>query len=541
MKGASAPGFRIWLLLTAFFSGFSVMVLEMAAVRAMAPYFGASTYTWTNVIGVILAALSVGYFLGGRLIDRRPRAGVLYGILLAGALLCLLLPLVVRDVSRWLLPAADAAEGAVDLVNRASLVATLILFAPPVFLLGMISPMTIRLLVRPGQVGDVSGRVFAGSTVGSILGTFATTFWLVPGLGTRGTLALAGAVLTGTAIVGLLLAAFSRRTVAATAGAAVAAVLLIVGVARAGPLKTAADGLVQIAEFESAYQYLRVVETKDRDGTPLRMLQINEAEAAYQSVMRLDGVLTGGRYYDYYSILPLLLGAPERTDLRVLVIGLATGTIPRQLRHFYPEGLEVTGVEIDPEVVEAGHEYFDLPRDAEWLDIRVADGRVFLNQQPAGPRYDLIVIDAFSQEYYIPFHLATEEAFREAKSLLREGGILAMNVASYQIDSRLLEAIEKTVANVFGRAWRVDVRGYPNWMVFAMKDAKPEMTRLVNPPRRVVPEWDDLRTIAAEAVTSAVEIEPPADGGSPLTDDRAPVERLTDESVRRESRAVLTE
>jgi len=222
------------------------------------------------------------------------------------------------------------------------------------------------------------------------------------------------------------------------------------------------------------------------------------------------------------------------------VIGLAAGTIPAQLRHFYPEGLSVTGVEIDPAVVDLGRRHFGMPSDSTWLDTQVADGRVFLGRLAKPGSYDLVIVDAFAQEYYIPFHLATEEAFREAKALLRPGGILAMNVAAVGPDSPLLRAIEATLVSAFGNGYRVRVLGYSSFVLFAVKDGAPRLGRLRDTAPEGPPEWEELRGIARymEWHTSAIRRSPDA---LVLTDDRAPVERLTDEGVSRESRSLLSE
>jgi spermidine synthase len=533
LDGPLSRAGRAYLVLTAFLSGASVMVLEMAAVRAVAPYFGQSNYIWTYVIGIILAALSVGYYLGGRLIDRVPRPAVLFGILLGGGVLALLLPLIVQPVCRWLMPAELAVEGAADLFNKASLAATLILFAPPVLLLAMISPMAIRLVAVPGQIGDASGRIYAASTVGSILGTFATTFVLIEAFGTRMTIGIAGGVLALTAVVGLLLLGRTKVSATVSAAALVAVVSLLFGAASAGPLKTHPG---QIEEVESAYQYIRVIE-EVADGELARMLQFNEAEQTYQSVALPGKVLTGGRYYDYYSVLPYLFPEAQRKNLRVLVIGLAAGTIPRQLHEFFPEGLEVTGVEIDPAVVRLGQKHFDMPENAPWLRTVVADGRIWLNGAPKGEEYDLVIVDAFAQEYYIPFHLATREAFEAAEKRLRKGGILAMNVAAFRRDSRLLGSIESTVAHVFGKAYRARIEGYANYMVFAMKDDQPKFKSLFTLPRGRSPAADQLWEIARFVGAGATEVNPTE--GLCLTDDHAPLERYMDMEIRGENRRVL--
>ncbi len=531
-----APGavLRSYLLLAAFLCGACVMVLEMAAVRAVAPFFGSSAYTWTNVIGVMMAALAGGYYLGGRLADRVPRPVVLFLVVLGGGVLAALVPLAVRPLARFLLPVGLGVEDAMGHLNRASLLATLLLFAPPTLLLGGVSPITIRLLARPDQVGGAAGRVFASSTVGSIAGTFLTTHVLVPGLGTRLTFSLAGLVLCAVGLAGLLLAAVSMRLRAAGGAAAAAAALLAALSAGAGPVK-AGEG--QIVEAETAYQYVRVCERGD---PAVRLLQINEAEEAYQSVKLADSVLTEGRYYDYYSLLPLLLGAPERGHLDSLVIGLAGGTIPAQLRRFYPAGLRVTGVEIDPGILAIARQHFDLPAESDWFRSVVADGRAYLNGLPRTEAFDLVIIDAFANERYVPFHLATREAFAEVRDRLRPGGILAMNVAGYRPDEALVNAITSTVADVFGRAFRTWVQSYPNFVVFAVKGGEPSFGRLLRPPSLPGMDGTALRDLARYAATSTAPIDP-VPGAFILTDDHAPVERLTEESMAREWRAAMGE
>jgi len=522
---------RAYLVITVFFSGMCVMILEMAAVRAAAPYFGQSNYIWTNVIGVILASLAVGYFVGGRFIDRVPRPGVLFGVLLAGGLLSMLLPLLIRPVCRWLMPVDLAVEGAATVFTLASLAGTIILFAPPILLLGMVSPMAIRLLATPDAIGNASGRVFAASTIGSLVGTFGTTFVLLEAFGTRMTIGLAGAVLTATAVVGLLISVASRNGRMTAAAGVVVALLLGIGGASAGPLK---DNPGQLVERESAYQYVRVLTENG-----VRMLQFNEAEQSYQSVTIPGTVLTNGRYYDYYAVLPYLLPEERRRELDVLVVGLAAGTIPRQLREFFPADLSVTGVEIDPVVLELGRLHFEMPSDSEWLEAVVMDGRAYLNGAEPAKTFDLIVIDAFAQEYYIPFHLATREAFEAARARLKPGGILAMNVSAYRADSSLLVAIESTLAHVFGEAWRVKVRGYANHMIFAVLDGKPRLDRLDDLPRNAGAEREALRRIAGIVRTATSEVKPLAN--LCLTDDHAPVERLMDRSIQRESRLIVGE
>ncbi len=530
---------RALLLATVFLTGTVVMVVEMAAVRAVAPYLGASNYIWTNVIGVMLGALAVGYFLGGRAADRWPRPVTLFCLVLLAGVICSLMPYGIRPLARWLVPADLGLETAAVQVYQASLIATLVLFAPPALVLGGVSPLAIKLLASPDRVGGAAGQVFAISTVGSIVGTFATTLYLIPWLGTRATIIVAGLTLCGAALLGLLACASSVLLKSSAAlGVGVGLVLLLA--LGGGEIKASPD---QVMEEETAYQYVRVRDVTDEWGRSVRMLQINEAEESYQSVRIPGSVLTDGRYYDYYAVLPLLLGAPERKDLNVLVLGLAAGTIPMQLRHFYPEGLKVTGVEIDPGVVELGRKYFDLPAEGEssWLDVRIADGRLYLDSLPLAESLDLVIIDAFAKEYYIPFHLATSEAFAAARDRLRPGGILGINVSAYSSRDLLLDHLEQTMASVFGGAYRVEVDGYANYMIFAVKDRPAPLGRLAQPSSSPARGWSSVVSIARYVAANAARVRAPEDDSRVLTDDRAPVEKLTDELVRRESRAALGE
>ena len=213
-------GRSAFLLLTVFLSGAAVMVVEMTTVRVLQPTFGSTTYVWTNVIAVVLAALAAGYAIGGRIADRRGTPGLLYGILAAGGLLVAATVPLATPVSKWVVPLDIDLENVSSFLSRGSLVATLILFAPSTLLLGMVSPIAIKLLADSGA-GRAAGRVFAFSTVGSIVGTYLPTLWLIPEHGSRGTLLVAAAMLLAPAVIGLI--AFSGRRGAALAAVAVAA------------------------------------------------------------------------------------------------------------------------------------------------------------------------------------------------------------------------------------------------------------------------------------------------------------------------------
>ncbi|MCE9635419.1 MAG: fused MFS/spermidine synthase [Planctomycetes bacterium] len=547
-----------YLLLCAFLSGAAVMIVEMTAVRLLQPWFGSTNDVWTNVIAVVLAALALGYFLGGRLAEKRPVPSTLYGVLATGGLLVVLMVPLATPTASWLQPGTADLEGVVGVLVRGSLVASIVLFAPAMLVLGAVSPVTIRLLADHGAeqhtsgnaaadagggAGRAAGRVFAISTLGSLVGTYLPTHWLVPEFGSRRSMLVAAAFLLLPAVVGLLLHTGRR-------GAVVAAILVAVGAPvaaaadarpdRAAPELARGGKATVLAEVETPYQYVTVRDDRYPSETQ-RLLTINEGVYTYHSFEVVGKVLTGARYYDDYSVLPLLVDVPDGDELRGAVVGLACGVTPSQWNHFWGRKyrLSVDGAEIDPVVMELGRKYFHLPAENDangnWLHAFAMDGRQMLAGLPPARRYHLVVVDAFSNELYIPFHLGTREFFRLCRDRLEPGGVFAMNVYAQRPDSPNLAALENTLADAFGSCLRVRQYWGGNFLLLARRgDAPPDLTRLV--PSRIdervgarkdVPEWAGVVDLAARMPWHATIIHPdPAK--MILTDDHAPLEHLTD-------------
>ncbi len=389
------------LSLLVFGAGTGTLATEISASRLLAPYYGSSTIVWANLIGLVLLALLLGYWLGGRLADRRPEPRLLGRLVLGAALFVAAIPFVTE-------PILDVAAEGLDELSAGAVVgsffATLFLFAPPVLLLGMVSPFAIRLAIAEVEsAGAVAGRLYALSTAGSLLGTFLPALVTIPAFGTQRTLLLSAAVL---AVSGALL--LPRRSLA-VAVALMGLVLLPPGEVRAG------EGLIH--EQESRYQFIRVTE---RDG--IRRLYLNEGVAVH-SLWREDAVLTGG-VWDTFLAVPLLL---ERAPERLAVLGNAGGTVARAFGEFYPD-VEIDGVEIDPAVTDVAYRYFGLA-DNPRVTTHDADARPFLRRTER--RYDLIYADAYHQPY-VPFYLATQEFFELVRSRLEPGGlVVADNVLSH--------------------------------------------------------------------------------------------------------------
>ena len=330
-----------------FTAGAGTLATEISASRLLAPYFGNSTVVWANIIGLILVYLSLGYWLGGKLADRAPRPGLLGGIVLASAAFIAATPFVAR-------PILDAALRGFDSISVGvvvgSFIAALALFAIPVTLLGAVSPFAIRLaLTDVERAGTIAGRLYALSTVGSIIGTFVSALVTIEAFGTQRTMVGTAALLAGSAVL-----LIGRRAI--PAGLAVIALLLV----PPGAVK-ATSGL--LFEKESPYQYVSVVQWPD--GT--RVLQLNEG-VAYHSMWRRGSVLTG-EYWDLFAMLPPLLGHAAHN---MLVIGNAGGTIARAYGRFYP-GVSIDGVELDPSVTAAGRRFLGLD-DNRRLHVYTADG-----------------------------------------------------------------------------------------------------------------------------------------------------------------------
>jgi spermidine synthase len=476
-----------------FIAGAATLSVEICASRLLAPFFGSSTVVWANVIGLILVYLSIGYWFGGKLADRRPERALLGRIVLVAAAAIALIPFIAR-------PVLDATVQQLDTASLGAAVgsffAALALFAVPVTLLGIVSPFAIRLaLPSVENAGAVSGRLYGLSTIGSILGTFAAAIVFIPFAGTQRT--MVGTAVALALAAGLLLGA--RWQVLTLAFAVLLAV-------PPGAVKSA-DGVIY--ERESRYQYVDVRELADG----ARVLELNEGVVA-NSLWYPGSVLTGGEW-DMFLVVPPLVPHPVRN---ALVLGNAGGSTARALAALYPR-LAIDGVEIDPAVTNAARRYLELGRIPR-LHVVTADARAFL--RGTGKRYDLIAVDVYRQPY-IPFQVATREFFSEVRSHLTPGGCVALNVARLPGDRGLLDAVASTVRDAFGQAWEWDALRF-NSLLLACNGCveRAELARRVGgvpaAARSLVPLF--RRDLSASGFRGTV-----------LTDDRAPVEWLSDRAI----------
>jgi len=476
------------------------LALEMCASRLLAAYFGTSLFIWASVIGLILIYLTIGYFIGGRLADRYPSEQVICTITAMAALSISILPFVSQIILTWSITGLEQVSVSIFF---SSLLGTILLFAVPVTLLGLVSPFAIRLVNKEvGKSGRVSGSLYAISTCGSILGAFLPVLWLIPTFGVRRTLLIFGVLLFAASLWGLRMRwrpAFS--------------LVLIALVLPLGPLKDIPN---LIYEQESLYNYIQV--TQLADGT--RELILNEGQAIHSIYYPDPNTVLTGWYWDYFLAAPYFnAGFTPQKLHRVGIIGLAAGTIAHQFTRVYGP-VPIDGVEIDPAIVDVGRKYFGM-NEAN-LQVHVQDGRTFLETTSA--QYDVVAIDAFQQPY-IPFQLTTREFFTTIRSHLSSTGVVALNTAHTTHDYRLVQAFINTMSVIFPSVYVFNVPGTFNTEIMATVQPTSISTFRANLAQFA--PTSIMGQVANEV--SPVVMQGHSDGGIVFTDDRAPIEQITDQ------------
>lgn len=487
---------RAILELTVFTCGALVMIYEIIGSRLLSPYLGASTYVWTSLIGVILGALSLGYWLGGKIADRQPDVKALAAVIfLAGGLvsLTILLKVVILSFITQL-PFG---------LELKSVIAAILLFAPASVLLGFVTPYAVKLKISSlADSGKTVGRLYALSTVGSIIGTFLAGFYLIPFVGSERTLYLVGGTLIGLSIL-LAPFALAKLNVAVL-------VLFVLGIS-ANEFKTYYLLQTQdLHDIDTEYSRLQVFTmTEPKSGRPLRVIAFDPFFV--QSGMYLDSDETASDYIKYYHLLKHFKPDVRRT----LLIGGAGYSFPKDYLAKYPNA-EIEVVEIDPQMTEIAKKYFRL-EDNPRLQIFHQDGRIFLNQAEAR-RYDAVLLDAFGSLFTIPFQLTTVEAVQHLSRVTNDDGVVIFNlISAVKGDaSRFLQAEMKTYKKVFPNVYLFKVHPeYPdgklqNLIIVACKSSNHAPLTSDDAPTAKL-----LSNLYPEEISG---------DRAPLTDDLAPVE-----------------
>ncbi len=388
--------------LAVFVSGITSMGLEILAVRIVAPQFGSHIYTVGGILTVFLIALSLGYWQGGKRATgatNREMSWIMLATAVYVAVVIYASDLLLTYTSTLALPP-----------RYASLPAVILLFGPPTYLLGFISPYAAELSDKQGT-GEASGHVYALGTIGSIVGAAATTFVLIPALGVDAIGLLFGGALVGTAIA-LTTPDLPRRSVVSS----VLVVLLLVGAAGATPVDVDYRGDV-VYETQTPHQQLEIV-----DAGSERTMYLDGARHSATDLEDPDRhVFT----YTKYFHLPMLATEDVDDVDRVLFVGGGGYTGPQDFADRYDAHVDV--VEIDPEVTAAAEAYFGLESDRDDISVYEEDGRQFLER--TDEPYDVIVLDAYKQDQ-VPFHLTTVEFMELASERLADDGVLHANVIS---------------------------------------------------------------------------------------------------------------
>ncbi len=504
-----------YLFLSVFLSGGAILVIEIAAGRVLAPHFGNTLYTWTSMIGIILAAMAAGYAAGGRMADRNPTARMFFLIMIAGAGLVALVP-VLRAV---FLPTLEKGLS----LRSGPIFGGLLLFAAPACVLAALTPYAVKLSSRGAEtLGTVTGNLFTWSTAGSIFGTFITGFFLIPTFGLNAiflSTAIALAVIGGTGLYLYPPSSGDGGGGKKTGGQALKSVLVFTGVSvLAGATWTGSPpGLTKetIHFRENMYHTLRVIEG-EREGKQVRQLFLDyQPEGA---MVIGDDRSTYFRYTRY-----LALGPAAVPDIRrMFFIGGGAFTMPKALNLMLPEA-EVVVAELDPDVVETGKKYFRLDKYPR-IKVISGDGRLTLKR--AGGKWDFIVGDAYRGLRSIPPHLVTREFFAEARERLSPGGAMMLNLIAARSGpgGALYASVYRTVASVFPDVWVFSVdpklpANAQNILLLAFRDRDAAHRRKFLERLETDP---DLK-FAAE---SRVSPPSPRSYGPVMTDEYAPVEYL---------------
>ncbi len=492
---------KIYLYLTEFFAGMSVMAAELGASRLLAPYFSSSQIVWTIIIGTIMIAMALGNIYGGRTADKNPDPDRLYLRITAAAVWLAAIPVlgkyVIVGISGVMIFAVNS-----NLLIWAAFAACMVIFVFPLFLLGTVTPSLVKYSVDSlDKSGGTVGLLNASNTIGSIIGTFVPTFVTIPTVGTSATfLIFAGILLALSAIY-----FFSEKRKLLQISLAIAAALLCCVFGAVSSFAFWQDDIEY--EGESVYNYLQVTEDEDE------VILSTNVLFGVQSMLEKSGGLTG-MYYDYAMAAPYMAGLYEKDGLDVLILGMGTGTYATQCSNYF-DNLNFEGVEIDEKIIALSREYFRLP---ETVGVTLYDGRAFLNA--ADKKYDVIMVDAY-QDITIPFQMSTVEFFTLVKDHLNEGGVMVMNMNMNSGGENGINAyLSDTVSAVFDSVYTVDVSRTSNVELFAANGF--DMIKRMS--ENVEKEDDPELRALMERISSG--LQKYSAGERVMTDDRAPVELL---------------
>ena len=507
---------RGYLYLTEFFSGMSVMAVELGASRLMAPYFSSSQIVWTIIIGTIMIAMALGNIYGGRSADKNPNPDKLYGRIIIAAVWIALIPVLgkymILAISALLIFTVNS-----NFLIIAGFAACMMIFVFPLFLLGTVTPSLVKYTVdNLDDNGKLVGNLNASNTIGSIIGTFVPTFISIPTVGTSITFLIFAGILLLLAIIYFV----SGKTNIFKVRKLPISIVIFLSCVFLGHDNSFAfwqDDLTY--EGESVYNYLQVYDDDDEVVLSTNVL------FGVQSVYKKENGLTG-MYYDYAMAAPFMTGINDKDKVNILILGNGTGTYATQCKRYF-DNVDISGVEIDQKITDLAVKYFELPEN---VDVTTYDGRAYLNA--IHEKYDVIMVDAY-QDITIPFQMSSVEFFELVKEHLTDDGVMVvnMNMRGTQ-EGNINQYLADTIAKVFSNVYTADVDGSTNRELFASNnDGMIDVfeTNLDSEKN------EEIRAMMGRVSSELTEYVP---GDFLMTDDKAPVEllgmKVIDELIRDE-------
>lgn len=508
---------KVFLYVTEFFAGMSVMAVELGASRLLAPYFSSSQIVWTIIIGTIMIAMALGNIYGGRRADKDPNPDRLYVRILIAALWIGLIPVVGKYIILGISAVVIFSVNTSYLV-WAAFAACMVIFVFPLFLLGTVTPSLAKYTMENLEDNARTvGTLGAANTVGSIIGTFVPTFITIPAVGTAVTFLIFSGILLALAVIYFI----SRKARGRIVAAGLIIFCLSCGLGHSSSFAFWEKDLTY--EGESVYNYLQVKDLDDRV-----ILSTNVLFGVQSLLMKEDGL--SGMFYDYAMAGPLMadvFGKEARNEeLSQLILGMGAGTYAKQCRQYFSNSI-MEGVEIDSSITALAKKYFKLPEDVK---VTTYDGRAYLNA--VDRKYDVIMVDAY-QDITIPFQMSSIEFFEQVKKHLFKDGVLVVNMNMRgQEEGNINQYLCDTISRVFPEVYTVEVPYSTNRILYASGNA--DMGKVFEENRLGI-RRRDLAELMGEISANVVRYQP---GEYIMTDDSAPVEllgmRVIDELIEEE-------
>lgn len=501
-----------FLYLTGFFSGMSVMAIELGAQRMLAPYFSSSQIVWTIVIGVIMIAMALGNVLGGKMADKYKDPKHLFFWLLMAAIWSAIIPF----VGRYIIVGVALGMAFIVVKNYliwAALTACILIFVFPLLVLGMVTPNLVKFALGDEEKsGKTVGIIEALNTIGSIIGTFLPTFVTIPNVGTALTFLIFASILLVICGVYFFFIRRNEKQKSEKSKKAIVktiAMILVVGLAFGLGFTSvnASAAFWQdniIYEDESIYNYLRV------EDNPSSVILSTNVLFGVQSIKMKYGGLTG-LYYDALLAGPVMAGI-EHEKLNVLVLGLGTGTFITECREYFTGGT-YTGVEIDQKIIDLAYAYFDL---SDEVNAVCDDGRAYLSM--SDEKYDVILVDAY-QDITIPFQMSSVEFFKLVSEHLTDNGVMMVNMNMYtENEGGINDYLCGTIKQVFSSV--ATYKTGSNRELFA--------SNAYDVSEKLSVETENLKNYDIKRLMRRIEsgLVPVEESNHILTDDKAPVELL---------------